>query len=497
MHEAKKHVLTIKGQNYKSEEMVKQLIYIPADNIVAFFQDIALNIPRQLRIDALRAVLEGPALKTREERKALADEMGYRLSYFSRYTETQLINLLEFYKDNNLRREYFIKLWELLLLYIIDKKVAENDLARLVLEAERYATQKDREIPSSLKYNNTINPLFYDEEGKIDGLTPEEFRPVTYKSSTLTELRSIGDKYNAPVPKRLRKKEVQEIILNELSDRGELTEELREEVLSKNVIILERFARDHDIKVSTELRKEEIIEYILSNAKETKEMYYEPQDSTAYEIEEDEVVEVLEEVVELPLEEEIKEEVVEEVVVTPQQVVYQHSPHDYTPVLTSVVEELKSIKEVVGSQPAVQVNNAASQNQREILKYELLKDEPNDIMGGQSSMNHEAGQGVVINNNITIDGGHPIMGGKRGKPKTKVGRFFRGFFKTLKWLIILLIIYLLTLFVLSGVNVFAPNGTIQNILDVLNRGVSWLDLGGAHLGEHFVAFFTWIQGMLS
>ena len=36
--------------------------------------------------------------------------------------------------------------------------------------------------------------MFYDEPNKIDGLSPEIFRPVLYKSSTLVEIREIGKK---------------------------------------------------------------------------------------------------------------------------------------------------------------------------------------------------------------------------------------------------------------------------------------------------------------
>jgi hypothetical protein len=72
-----------------------------------------------------------------------------------------------------------------------------------------------------------------------------------------------------------------------------------------SVIVLQRYAIDHDIKASTELKKEEIIEYILQNAKETKEAYFVPHSPEVYE---KEVTEVSDE----PLEEIIPEDVIEE-----------------------------------------------------------------------------------------------------------------------------------------------------------------------------------------
>jgi len=54
--------------------------------------------------------------------------------------------------------------------------------------------------------------------------------------------------------------------------------------------MMQRYAIDHDIKASTELKKEEIIEYILANAKETKESYFIPESIDVYEKEVHEVV---------------------------------------------------------------------------------------------------------------------------------------------------------------------------------------------------------------
>src|SRR5690606_17293549 len=139
----------------------------------------------------------------------------------------------------------------------------------------------------------------------------EAFRPVLYKASTLTELRTIGEKYNAPIPKRLKKNEMLDIILKKLQERGELTKELEEKLRNQNIILLERYAKDHDIKVSTELKKEEIIEFILSNAKETRETYYVPSSSAVYEKQVDEVEESVKVEPQVIVKEVIKEVLVE------------------------------------------------------------------------------------------------------------------------------------------------------------------------------------------
>ena len=49
-----------------------------------------------------------------------------------------------------------------------------------------------------------------------------------------------------------------------------------------SIVVMQRFAKDNDIKASIELKKEEVIEFILANAEHTKENYSLPQDPAVY-----------------------------------------------------------------------------------------------------------------------------------------------------------------------------------------------------------------------
>ncbi|MBE0700110.1 MAG: hypothetical protein IH571_00330, partial [Acholeplasmataceae bacterium] len=139
--------------------------------------------------------------------------------------------------------------------------------------------------------NREIKNLFFDSYGRIDGLTQAKFRPVLFKSATLSEVRDLGSKYGVEVPRRLKKSELADIIIKELTDRKQHTNILEQEIRGMSVLVMQRFAIDHDIKASTELKKEEIIEYILANAKETKEAYFVPDSKEVYEKEVSEVAE--------------------------------------------------------------------------------------------------------------------------------------------------------------------------------------------------------------
>ncbi len=77
----------------KVDDILKTIVYLPATQVKAFFYDIGLTIPRELRMFVLRETLREKVIETRKSRLTLADELNYRLSWFTEFTETQLENL--------------------------------------------------------------------------------------------------------------------------------------------------------------------------------------------------------------------------------------------------------------------------------------------------------------------------------------------------------------------------------------------------------------------
>jgi len=341
----------------KVEELLKTIIYLPADQVLEFFKEIGLNIPRELRIYVLRENLREKVAETRKSRLTLADELNYRLSWFSEFTETQLENLLVFFNDENIIKGFLEDFWTNLFAYMVDKEVSSSQLKKLLDASIVYVKENDLALPDIKTYNRTLSKISFDNFGKIDGVSPNKIRNVLYKSSTINEIRDLGLKYEVKVPRRLKKNQLADIIIEELKTQGKHTEELEKQVRSMSVIVMQRFAIDHDIKASTELKKEEVIEYILKNAKETKELYFVPDSREIYEKElhneevvtEEVVEEPVEEVVEEPIEETV-EEVVEEPIEETVEEVVEEKPaveEEVSEVETKVVEEVIKEKTVV------------------------------------------------------------------------------------------------------------------------------------------------------
>lgn len=271
----------IGDKKVKIEELVGALILYPADKVVRFFELIGLTVPRKLRMASLRRELDPFVTSKKIVQQTLSDEVNYRLSWYDHFSESQLINLVPQFKDVDLDRKARETLWVNLLSYLFDKQVPENELMGLVKAAKEHA--KTAQLEEFVAYSDKLNAIFFDEANQIDGLTPEVFRPVLFKSSTLVELREIGKKFGVDVPRRLKKSELVDIIVRELKNQDKYTKELETKVNGLAVIQLQRFAIEYNIKASIELKKEEIIEYILSNASETKEKYYVPSTPGVYE----------------------------------------------------------------------------------------------------------------------------------------------------------------------------------------------------------------------
>lgn len=279
--------ISLKNKEYPVSELTQSLAKLEPKKILEFFfsQNIT-GIARLRRIRLLKDVLFPYVVKTRQKLQSLASELNYRLSWFRIYSEYELENLLIYFNSKALNRQYLDELWCLFLNVMKENNVPDADILKLTKQAEKSTYEPVKAIH---EFNKGIWPLFKDPENVLDGLTPEEFRPVLFNSSTVKEIRELGKKYDVNVPFRLRKKQFIENIVEELKKRNEFDLDVEKEIEAKNVIQLERFCIDRKIPISSELKKEEIIEYILSHAAQTKGSYFVPEDHLGYELTLDEV----------------------------------------------------------------------------------------------------------------------------------------------------------------------------------------------------------------
>lgn len=355
-------VVVVGSKEMKVEELLKTIIYLPSQQVKTFFVEIGLKIPREIRIFVLREVLREKVIDTRKSRLTLADELNYRLSWYTEFSESQLENLLVFFDDRQLEKEYLEEFWTDIIAYMMEKEVQPKIIKKLLDLSIAHVKTIGLELPNMRIYNKEIKDLFFDSFGRLDGLTPAKFRPVLYKSSTLKEIREIGKKYDVSVPKRLKKKELAKIIVSELEERGKSNAQIVADIQRMSVINMQRFAIDNDIKASTELKKEEIIEYILANAQGTKESYFVPESKDDYDMEVEEVKESADpQTATAVLEGNKIEETDEEIVIEVEEVEEA----------TENIEETKEVEELAKEEPVQDTKEETVEETKEVEKQEV------------------------------------------------------------------------------------------------------------------------------
>lgn len=266
--------IKVNQESLSLEALLHELHNLNQEHYVTVFQNANFLLPRQIRMNVLRQLLESNVKQTRKERLTLADELNYRLKWFYQYSDFQYVNLLVYYQNEKLNKAYVENLLTSIFEYLVEQK--REDIIQLLRDAKK--SQKEAiDLHNIALFNNTIDQIFKDNDFEIDGLPLSLLRPVLLKSSTLQELKAFGEKYGIVVPRRLKKEQLLEVIYLELQSRGILTDDLRNELKKKSVLLIQRYAIDHDIKVSTELKKDEIIEYILEFSHQTKGFYKYPQ----------------------------------------------------------------------------------------------------------------------------------------------------------------------------------------------------------------------------
>ncbi|TVP94637.1 MAG: hypothetical protein EA374_06300 [Acholeplasmatales bacterium] len=279
----KNKMVTVLDQERPLEAYVDDMIYVKSVTLVRVFREIGMTVPKKVRMKALKTILNpileeeyNQAQKTANEGES-EDRFGAmrrlnRLYWYKAFTETELEQELVAHGSESLNLSYMKELWRGVLTYIAEKET-DKALAELL---KLGVSNQERTLPDMEKYNFDMRIVFIDDRNQIDGLTPDEFRTVCQRSSTVNELIHIGYKYGIDVPKTLKKADIRAIIFDVLERRGALTDALREELLSKTVKDLEAFAQANDIIASAYMSKEMIVEYILKNVMTTKRDYVEP-----------------------------------------------------------------------------------------------------------------------------------------------------------------------------------------------------------------------------
>ena len=251
--------VVIGSKEYAYDYVIDNLANLSGKQISDFFLNREVKMPRALNMLALRSVLNDQVKISKQ--LVLTDEMRYRLLSYSMFSEYQLQNFMATIVNDTLFKEYVKNLWKLILANTAELKLVESEISYLL-------TLKKEELSSDFNsYEVQINSAFVDFEEEFDGLGYDTFQSTLVKSSTITELREIGAKYNLNIPRRLKREELEKLICERLEEENKLDEETKNKLDVMPVLMLQRFAKINGIKLSVELKKDELVDFIIRAAK--------------------------------------------------------------------------------------------------------------------------------------------------------------------------------------------------------------------------------------
>ena len=378
--------LEINGQVMKVEDVLATLKDLPSKEIVAFFNEQGMNMPRKVRMQALHKVLD-KKVKKPEYQSTFTDEVRYRLRWIKTFSEHQLEGTLTLISNAEIYNEYRETLWLMFIKLHEELKIDTDKLTQLYETARGY---KQSTKESIAEYQRGMDSLFYDERNEVDGLEYNTFREVLSKSSTLNELREIGAKYNIDVPRRIKKEELVDIIIDACSASGKFTPEDEEKVKRMSVQQLQRYAKQNGVKASIELKKEDIIEYIITRVETEVQKSYVNLAVLDIPTEDDEPDDEEEIIEDMPIEEEAVEEPKEQsnaqidelkamILSLQQQMMNKDKSEEEKQELAKQAEEAQAAKEAAeealkAQQEAHEQELAEAQAQAEADKQQALAD---------------------------------------------------------------------------------------------------------------------------
>ena len=257
-------ILVVSHKVRDLEKVLEKLVSKDSKKVAAYLVENA-SLPRELRISALRLVLNDYVKMAKE--LVLSDEFMYRLNWYEKFSEYQLVNFWNILATSNsnvfdAEKEAvrFKRTFYLLLIMNADEVGIQD---KHIDELMKLKTPEST-IESFAEFMSESDGAFYDYEYNFDGMSYEDFKTTLKKCSTVADIRNIAAKYDINVPKRLKKEELVALVLDGLRRQGKVEDDTEAQLKKMSAISLQRFAKVNGIKASTEMKKDDIIEFVMN-----------------------------------------------------------------------------------------------------------------------------------------------------------------------------------------------------------------------------------------
>ena len=243
------------SKKVKITKLVESFTVIPSREIVKYLKNKEIYLPYYLHKALIRKNI-APAIATAESANKFSDEMRHRLKWFDKFTIFQLERLASGYQLSINVTEYKKDFWDIIVRNRTDLGINNLEFVKLKNLTMKYAKEPQESFEA---IRDNFEEVYFEPLGYFDGTEIEEAKEVLTTATTLTEVRDLGKIYNVDIPRRINKKQLIDIVAIKLN----FDQEKIDEISKKSILEIERYAKRRKVNVSIELKKSDMIEYIL------------------------------------------------------------------------------------------------------------------------------------------------------------------------------------------------------------------------------------------
>lgn len=252
---AREDFIFLYSKKVRISKLVQSFTVIPSREVVKYLKNKEIYLPYYFHKALIRKNI-APAISIAEQHDKFSDEMRHRLKWFDQFT---IFQLEKFAKGFNLQidvDEYKKDFWDIIVRNRTELMIDNLEFVKLQNLTMKYA-KEPQETYEELRSN--LDEVYFEPPGYFDGSPLEEAKETLSNATTLNEIRELGDKYSVDIPRRINKSQLVDIVARKL----EFNEEQKAELEKKSILEIERYAKRRQVDVSVELRKSDMIEYIL------------------------------------------------------------------------------------------------------------------------------------------------------------------------------------------------------------------------------------------
>ncbi len=230
--------------------LAKKLADLNADQISGFFHNRNIKIPRKINVMALIGALN-ERIKTLDS-KALSRDGFSKLMYYPEFNEYLLESLFNKIGKEEDFEKYRCNLWALLIRNYEALQLLDGEVQYLI-------NVRKQKMEGAAQFFERIQDCTVDLESDFDGIPSMNLESLLKNSYSQDDVRQLAKKYGIIIPNRLKKDELVVYVRQILQSKKRLTGALDKDLAEMTVVQLNSFCKLHQIEISANLKKNEIV----------------------------------------------------------------------------------------------------------------------------------------------------------------------------------------------------------------------------------------------